>query len=302
MPLYFCLSGLFYKPYGKIHDFIIKKTDKIFIPFIAWYLISYAFHYLKQFIFPSDISHFIGEIFYTHNTINSPLWFLLCLFWVNIYFTIIDRIFKSFIGKFFTVFILSCIGITLAKYNIFNFLFFSSALTCLPFYFYGYILKNSNILYGSFSFKKDFIILLISCGIVTLFLNIPSLNASMAYHENVIYGNPISIYILGGNYIIITLLLCKAIRKLPYFSLLGRFSIIVLVTHMLISGIMNPMLIKLLPAFSDLERSAVLLFIVLAILPIVINFCRKYLPYITAQSNPLQDLLTYIELRRRETV
>lgn len=38
MPLYFILSGLFFKTYGGIFPFFKKKTNKLLIPFICSYL------------------------------------------------------------------------------------------------------------------------------------------------------------------------------------------------------------------------------------------------------------------------
>ena len=40
MPLYFILSGLFFKEYEVFWGFLKRKTNKLLIPFIFWYGIS----------------------------------------------------------------------------------------------------------------------------------------------------------------------------------------------------------------------------------------------------------------------
>ena len=42
MPLYFTLSGLFFKDYGGLLPTFIKKCNKILIPFIFFYTAAYV--------------------------------------------------------------------------------------------------------------------------------------------------------------------------------------------------------------------------------------------------------------------
>lgn len=39
MPLYFVLSGLFFKPYSSFNSFTKKKTNKLLIPLIITYIV-----------------------------------------------------------------------------------------------------------------------------------------------------------------------------------------------------------------------------------------------------------------------
>lgn len=84
IPLYFCLSGLFFKEYNGFYDFIIRKFNKLIIPFIFFAYFPYALceiglnyersitTYLLMFIVPY----------------NLPLWFLRCLFMTYILYFI----------------------------------------------------------------------------------------------------------------------------------------------------------------------------------------------------------------------
>ena len=40
MPLYFVLSGLFFKEYHGFGEFFVKKVNKLFIPFAFFYVLS----------------------------------------------------------------------------------------------------------------------------------------------------------------------------------------------------------------------------------------------------------------------
>ena len=55
MPLYFILSGLFFKSYDGRKNFLIKKTNKILIPFLFFYLLGYFVFYIVNWIVPGLI-------------------------------------------------------------------------------------------------------------------------------------------------------------------------------------------------------------------------------------------------------
>ena len=51
MPLYFFLSGFFFKSYSCFFDFLKRKTNKLLIPFVFWYLFSVGFYLLMYHLF-----------------------------------------------------------------------------------------------------------------------------------------------------------------------------------------------------------------------------------------------------------
>ena len=55
MPLYFILSGLFFKDYGGFLNLLVKKANKILIPFLFFYLASYSIFYLIGWLSPDII-------------------------------------------------------------------------------------------------------------------------------------------------------------------------------------------------------------------------------------------------------
>ncbi len=84
IPPYIILSGLFFKEYCNFKEFLVKKINGILIPFLFFYLVSYAIFYVGRRILPTwpdDIASGILDVFTHRDMFNGPLWFLLCLFW-----------------------------------------------------------------------------------------------------------------------------------------------------------------------------------------------------------------------------
>ena len=83
MPLYFILSGLFFKDYGGFLNLLVKKANKILIPFLFFYLASYSIFYLIGWLSPDIIKSKatgISDLFTQRQLFNGPIWFLLALF------------------------------------------------------------------------------------------------------------------------------------------------------------------------------------------------------------------------------
>ena len=290
IPLYFCLSGLFFKDYGGFKQLFAKKTNKILIPFIAWYFISYLIYYAGHGIYglkSGDALYSITDILTSNSIFNIPIWFLLCLFWSNLIFYIIKLFSHNifFIGT--GIFIVAFIGWAMSLLNIPNILYIGSACSCMPYFFMGYALKRSSLLYPTKQWQKDFAIMLIALTVGALMAFIPDDPPRHVYFINKIKsGNLFAIYICAASFVIGILLLCKRIGHLPFVSWLGRYSIMVLVTHMLVGTVFLGLQARLFRGVLSLEQVYPLnfVFVVLSML-IIIPFCKKYMPYITAQKD-----------------
>jgi fucose 4-O-acetylase-like acetyltransferase len=292
MPLYFCLSGLFFKDYGSLKNFTVRKVNKILIPFIAWYLISYMIFYLGRMVSNSDHEavYSITDVFLRNEIFNIPLWFLLCLFWSNLLFACINIFLKKWYQQFGAIAVMAGVGYMMGSNHIANPLYIGSALTCMPFFYLGYVLKRSSILYSNANKKVERIVLGISLIGAMLFAIIPDSFQHFEFYTNsMIEGNIVAVYISGVMYVVAILLLCKLIGKLPYISWLGRYSIVVLVTHLLVNTFVNRGLCWGLKASPDELWMQLLCFVInIAAMALVIPLVLKYLPHITAQ----KDLIT----------
>lgn len=93
MPLYFFLSGLFFKRYENFLGFIKRKTNKLIFPFFFFYiltsvLLSNLLMLIGYEVRNSDVMGWSSLYAFVtpEHFPNGPIWFLLCLFWLNTIF------------------------------------------------------------------------------------------------------------------------------------------------------------------------------------------------------------------------
>lgn len=154
MPLYYFLSGLFFKRYEGFGGFIKRKVNKLLVPFLFFYLVfACALPYLSSKFgwhlygdFNCGINIFNSLFIDTYIWFNSPIWFLLSLFWINVIcypliwganqlkncsFWIV--IFSLMLGVF---------GYYLSEIGIRNWGFVGTSFTAIPFFTFGYLVKQ----------------------------------------------------------------------------------------------------------------------------------------------------------------
>lgn len=92
IPLFFFVSGIFFRPYGFM-TFLKKKVNTLLVPFVLFYLIYYLYYICLWVVSGRDISTFdfstIFSLFGLYKghasfVINPPLWFIFAL--VNLQF------------------------------------------------------------------------------------------------------------------------------------------------------------------------------------------------------------------------
>lgn len=233
MPLYFILSGLFFKTYGGIKHLFIKKLNKILIPFLFFYILgNIAFYAIKLFAPQLLVTGARGifDVFDNRQFFNGPIWFLLCLFWCNIYFCLISQIVKKDVWRVTIICICGIIGWLLGRCEIFIPMFLDVALTALPLFAFGYYLKNSNILYKN---RKDKFNILIALAFWAIsYILTKNTHSRLSLHYNIVEGW--STYIISIASVISILFICKIIKRLPFISYCGRYSIVLLCVHHMI--------------------------------------------------------------------
>lgn len=113
IPLYFFLSGIFYKTYKGFIDLCIRKINKLIIPLIFFSTLFLIVGLPAQWVshgllFPqTSISTFLFN--------NYPLWFLKALFIANLLYYFIFKYIPNDIIKTFICFALCWIGIYLSN-------------------------------------------------------------------------------------------------------------------------------------------------------------------------------------------
>ena len=277
MPLYFMLSGLFFKDYGSFLNFTEKKINKILVPFIFFFFLGFVFHQLFAPLLGRELSFYaFREPFLRSdmNASNASIWFLICLFWVNLLYCIISISVRYLWLRALIVFLLGGTGYFLHLHQVYLPLFFASSLTALPFFFAGLLLRKFPLLYaGQYDrlgpLLGGLIIILIVCCCICC--GTPWID----FRANFYHGNPLIIFPLSVSFVVGLLLVCKGIGWLPIVSYMGRYSIMVLGLHLFFLWFgyltyVSPFVIFLLSSFFSW---------------LLIPVCRAYLPHVTAQAD-----------------
>lgn len=240
MPIFFCLSGLFFKPYTCYKEFLRRKVNTLLVPFVFFYIISYSLFFLKKAAFGSIQNFSIWDFLYGEQMFNISLWFLLSLFIIsNIMYGI--HYLKSSIVKLLVVAILGMIGYVGALCNFGNLLFFMASLTSLPFYYLGWILRENGYLERRNAWEFGIGLCFLFVGLVIAFIS--STPPRLLYFNNTIMeGNIFEIYITSVSLVSGLMIVLKYLLKRGKFiSWIGNNSIVLLVLHMLFTPFIYPM-------------------------------------------------------------
>ena len=283
IPLYFVLSGLFFKSYGGILFFIIKKLNKIIVPFAFFYLLlsvmtPWILARIGVDIFGIGNLSFskVATAFYYNEGLypNGPIWFLICLFQVNIIFYIIWSISDSkVILPILSVLIgalglyLSCLGLNLYCNS-------DSALTGVPFFLVGYLIKRTDI----FSDNKQNVFVVL-CFVIVSFLFIYFFSRNSEFNFNK-FANVLTIYPCGILGSLSVLLVCKCFGKVPILTFWGHYSLIILSTHYFILDLLRYVL-----NYTLIDVWWVTFIVLMSLYFVSIPLLIKYLPYFTAQKD-----------------
>lgn len=287
MPLYFFLSGLFFKTYEGFGGFLKRKINKLLIPFLFWHLLfvvsvpfvsrteTFSLHLFWDYLLPGGDPH------------NTALWFLHCLFVLNIVFYLLvmvcgkisnDRMRTAI--RCLTVIAVGCCGFVLSRYGIHLPIKLETVLTAMPFFAVGYVVGRNRSILTNNRYDRWLIPVAVLCfGITSLLAT-----GETGYRFNE-YSNLSIFQLYGGGItgIIFILLLSKKLVSLPLISYIGKYSIMLLVTHMPLIWHMSFFINKVgLHWFFTSVLST--LMVVLSYLLLIPMF-KRFLPYVTAQKD-----------------
>lgn len=245
MPIFFIISGYLFHE-NKLKNLIIKNIKRIIIPYLGTSLIILLVAFSSKillkhtfYFMPKNLSFLSISIIYGCG-VNSPkffssiwmigaIWFLLCLFFAEIFFTIIIRLtinFNMYIQATIII-ILSFIGYVIGQY-IFLPWSIDISLVALVFLYTGYIFNKTNI----FNIKIHILILIFLFFLWSISVYLGAMDMASRQYSNFI------ICILGAisaSYIIIKF--CKVISKYTiwdkYLSTFGKETLVILCFHLL---------------------------------------------------------------------
>ena len=296
MPLYFSLSGFFFKEYMSFSDFVVRKVHKLIVPYVFFAIFPYALLFV---IWPETIPQNTQGIYIplclVIEPMNGTLWFLRALFLTYLLYYAFHRISHSWpeVVKLIVtlaVALLAYVGTEAGNKHLENntliqwiwLLNIPMAFMALPYFYVAEFLRNHNILSMKFPIWKTIV------GVV-LFSAICLLTAQpeVSFKELQLPNLPL-IYIASLSGIMVIWLLAVAVNKLPFVSYCARYSLIILGTQSFFFGVVK-----------QYSNSVWVMFLVtMALAPVTIWIFKKYFPYFTAQKDlfPVGDKL----LKRKE--
>lgn len=261
MPLFFLLSGLFYKPIN-----IRKRTIRLIKPFLFFYTLTFGLH-LYPVLFKGqqfDYNDAFGFLLGRSIEWNGPLWFLISL----IFIVIIAQKFVTIKGLLLSMLVTSII--ILLKPT--NYYYFASTLLGLSFFITGNIFKEYFC-----HFHKWWIYFVTALLVVISYLTQPFPVCGVAsFIIKLSWMDFFSISILS---IFTVVGIAQLIEKIPFVNrillYIGENSLIIFATHLLIykrMGFLHHEIIS--PTFTCLIS---LIAVLLVEIPLI-YFLNKYCP------------------------
>lgn len=240
MPLFFFLSGIFFKEYEPM-CFIKKKCKSLLIPFVWFYA-------LTSIILPYFLNKFLNiELLYYKNMSmletlplciveevfpNPPSWFLISIFQVSLIYYLFIKVLRltnkteGFVLCISTICGLIGLFFSYSGINIIGFL--DTSMTSLPFFALGnLVFKNSKCKQQILNDRRAFAFVLF------LFLIVISRFVYFDFRINE-YSNGYLVYPLGAVGIYIVLQISIHISDIKWLNIIGKQSIIILCTHFII--------------------------------------------------------------------
>ena len=235
-PVFLVLSGFFLSFDVDIRKFIVNRFNKLVIPFLFFYLLSYLLFYLGIALFPDVMlteARGVLDMFTQRQWFNGPLWYLLCLFWTSIWLFMICRLIQSVDLQILVVLFIGSIGATLGQKYIFIPLMIDVSFAALPFLYLGYLVKNFPLLYPSKYDKYDLPIGISLFCLVMLLSWIKPYNW-IGFHTNTVVGNYYWALLVATPAVFSVLFLCKSIKTISFITFFGAYSIVPFSIHHLI--------------------------------------------------------------------
>lgn len=287
IPLYFFISGIFFKTNNSFAVLIIKKTNKLIIPLfffsILFLIIGIPMQWISHgFLFPKTT---VSSLLFN----NYPLWFLKALFFSYLIFFFIRKFISNDIISTLLCIILSWIGIYFSKEH-FKIIDLIDRHTCILNSLVGLIFMHLGTLSNKYQIinknisKKTSNILIVGTFILLLL----TARDSTDFFQRKFNENYIMFLIASCSGIFFTLFLCKRLKKVFLISYLGRYSLIVLGTHLLYQALLSPVFLHY--THNGLFTSWCTFLVTICSLYLFgIKIIIKLFPYFSAQ----KDLITY---------
>lgn len=249
--LFFILSGYFFSCNMSTRDMVKKKVRTILVPFIVFYVASYAVFYGMKLAL-GDVSQYttaqgITDCFTQNGYFNGPLWFLLSLFEINFIILIINKLFGGGgkICQWIVYIILFLIGYLLSIKKIDLPLDIDTSLTATIFFAIGMECRKWTLFDSVNKWKS--LTLGIVLYVVCLFFPV-GINMSVNRYD---VDSCLHLLVVPTMLSFSLIMLCKAVldydSKYNLFAIVGRHTLFILCAHHLVYRPIKMLCVKLMP-------------------------------------------------------
>ena len=279
MPLYFFLSGMFFKEYSCFIDFLVRKFNKLIVPFAFFVVITVIPKLITGEVECGLIpikKHFTWMIKY-----GGYLWFLRTLFFANILYYLYYKATKRY-----NIYVRACAIVVLTAFgwlvNSFipldgdfrsTYAYLTAVVTSflvLPFFFVASSMRDYLSVLGIVKKWKLAVLFIVALAICYV-----TASGGVYLVNSKVENNVLLFYVASFATITCVWCICYAIKRLFYFSYVGRYSIIVYLTHVPLLGFI---------VYEGLVTNVYALMVVLlALMPPVIWLFKTCFPAFVAQ-------------------
>lgn len=283
LPVFYFISGIFFKPHSGISDFLRRKVNNIIVPFVFFVILAYGVRCLEAAVRFAvgaqaiDISpkSLIAPFYQRYWEVTTPLWFLLSLFWVNVIFYALHRLLKTWWAILPAVVAVSATGCFLAARHVELPLMLDCAMVILPYFVLGWGMNRLGAVQPS---RWDcfglLVLLLVAVPLYWLsdFMNLHFLILP-AYWK---------VYLLPFIAVLAVFWAFKPLQRIPVLSHYGRYTLIILGTHPLLFLPLRSLFILRFGMEPGLALSMLVFFLTMLLEWPVIWLLKTYFPRFTA--------------------
>lgn len=275
MPLYFMLSGLFFKTYDSFSMFLCKKFDHLLFPYLFFFAVQLTCKEIPL----------------------QAIWFLFSLFCSNILFYTIYSLCMKMRREILIYPIVMAIGVmgyychmdkalegvsTILQNHT---MYFECAMTCLPFFVAGYaVRKHTPMLSQQVKMTVGRMAFVVVAAVIVSLAGWYEGWGDTCHFMNEYYIPVVPMYITGIVGSMMVLQMASVVGRIPGISYIGRYSIVVLVTHLPLIKYIGMMMPE-----DVVWRIALFAVVLVAEIP-VIYVCIRYFPVLFAQKELTQQL------------
>ena len=279
VPMYYFLSGLFFKTYGGASGFLRKKVNNLVVPFLFFHVMGFMIGAATYHLFPHNAPFNWWAILYPlrYRTwpYTIPLWFLMSLFEVNVIFFAIKYYLKTWL-QVVAIVIIASAGIILSLHGVMLPLMLDTAMVALPFFALGSLVREMGALEPSRLDKWGWLVF----APVAVIIYLTARRIDILMQE---YPPAWMLYLIPAVSILTLLWLCKNIPRVPVLCYWGQYSLVVLGTHDLLltplDHFIDPM--GLSPMATTLLKYSITMILEIPVIALII----KVFPKFTAQSD-----------------